>query len=381
MPISTDELRRLLKKEGSKVDLKLTLPLKTKDDKAKFVKHVIALANTPRGTGYLLIGVDDKTKQPKEAPPPEGIEEDVQRILSTYCQPLIETEYEIVKIKGVSVGALSIYRKSVDLPYRVKKTVGGDKNLIEVDDIFIRHGRLSERPTYQELEALILEGNRAREKAKRGKPLEPSKDDYTYMSVQSRLLQMRKDLLREMRRLGLKPIPSGRKRDLERWPLPRSYGLANYNFFLASNVRLAQVTEHKTTGLIIFYIFPDNFCRDEYRLINEEDIVPVARKQDIDKYGQARRQLPNHGFRLTVALVYGAIYKSAFPQSYYYEVTPLPQGYHLKPVHERELHWETNHKLYLKQIHSKENLAKALGWVREWISDHISELTKARGKT
>ncbi|MCJ7667142.1 MAG: ATP-binding protein, partial [Anaerolineae bacterium] len=63
MPINADQIRRLLQKEGPKVDLKLTLPLKTKDDKAKFVKHVIALANTPRGTGYLLIGVDDKTKK------------------------------------------------------------------------------------------------------------------------------------------------------------------------------------------------------------------------------------------------------------------------------------------------------------------------------
>lgn len=381
MSISADQLRRLLRKEGRKVDLKLTLPLKTKDDKAKFVKHVIALANTPRGTGYLLIGVDDKTKKPKETPPPEAIEEDIQRILSTYCQPLVETDYGIVKIKGGSVGALSIYQKSVDLPYRVKKTVGGGKNMIEVDEIFIRHGRLSEKPTYPEHEALILEGYRAREKAKREKPLEPSKDDYTYMSVQSRLQQMRKDLLQEMRRLGLKPILSARKSGVERWVSPR-YGLVEYYGFLASNVRLAQVTEHKTTGLIIFYLFPDNFCRDEYRLINEEDTVPVASRRDIDKYGQARRQLTNHSFRLAVALVYGAIYKSAFNRPYYHEVIPLPRGYHLKPIREKERDWfELNHRLYFKQIRSKEKVAEALGWVLEWIGDHISELTGACGAT
>lgn len=366
MPINADQIRRLLQKEGPKVDLKLTLPLKTKDDRAKFVKHVIALANTPRGTGYLLIGVDDKTKQPKEAPPPEGIEEDIQRILSTYCQPLIETEYEIVKIKGGSVGALSIYRKSVDLPYRVKKTVGGDKNMIEVDEIFIRHGRLSEKPTYPELEALILEGHRARESAKRAKPPEPSIDDYIYMSVKGRVQKMREDLLQEMQTVGLKPLLSARKRDISPWRRPAP-----------TNVQLAQVTEDKTTGLIIFYICPDNFRRNEGQLIHEEDIVPVANKRDIDKYGRARRQLADHGFRLVVVLVYGTIYKSAFVGSYYHEVIPLPEGYHLKPIEEKDLRYrlDLNHRLYFKQIRSKGKLTEALGWVQEWIRDHISDLS------
>lgn len=379
MPINADKLRRLLKKEGAKVDLKLTVPLKTKDDKAKFVKHVIALANTPRGTGYLLIGVDDKTKKPKETPPPEAIEEDIQRILSTYCQPSMEIEYEIAKAKGGSVGVLSIYRKSVDLPYRVKKTVGGGKNLIEVDEIFIRHGRLSERPTYPELEALILQGYRARQKAKRAKPPEPSKDDYTYMSVQGRLQKMKQDLLQEMRTVGLKPLLSARKRDIPRWRPPAF----DYHTFLASNAQLAQVTEDKTTGLVIFYVFPDNFRSNEGKWIHEEDIVPVARKRDIDKYGQARRQLTNYSFRLAVVLVYGTIYKSAFAGSYYHEAIRLPEGYHLKPIHEKERRYrlDLNHRLYFKQIRSKEKLVESLGWVREWISDHASELTRARGAT
>ncbi|MGB5934099.1 MAG: hypothetical protein WBH57_13685 [Anaerolineae bacterium] len=199
--------------------------------------------------------------------------------------------------------------------------MGGGKNLIEVDEIFIRHGRLSERPTYPELEALTVEGYRARQKAKRAKPPEPSQDDYTYMSDKGRLQKMKEDLLQELHTVGLKPLLPARKRDISRWGLP----LLDYHVFLASNVQLAQITQDKTKGLVIFYVFPNNFRREEGRWIHEEDIVPVARKRDTDKYGQARRQLTGHSFRLVVVLVYGTIYKSGFVGSSYHEVIPLPK--------------------------------------------------------
>jgi len=168
---------------------------------------------------------------------------------------------------------------------------------------------------------LIVEGYRARQKAKRAKPPEPSQDDCTYMSDKGRLQKMKEDLLQELHTVGLKPLLPARKRDISRWGLP----LLDYHVFLAANVQLAQITQDKTKGLVIFYVFPNNFRREEGRWIHEEDIVPVARKRDIDKYGQARRQLTGHSFRLVVVLVYGTIYKSGFVGSSYHEVIPLPK--------------------------------------------------------
>ncbi|MCJ7668477.1 MAG: hypothetical protein MUP04_09420, partial [Anaerolineae bacterium] len=60
----------------------------------------------------------------------------------------------------------------------------------------------------------------------------------------------------------------------------------------------------------------------------------------------------------------------------YHEVIPLPRGYHLKPMRQKERDWlELNHRLYFKQIRSKGKLTEALGWVQEWIRDHISDLS------
>lgn len=49
-------------KETTKVDFKLTLDLSSKAAKTEFAKDVMAIANTPGGDGYLIVGIrDEKT--------------------------------------------------------------------------------------------------------------------------------------------------------------------------------------------------------------------------------------------------------------------------------------------------------------------------------
>jgi len=60
--MTPQELRRLLRqRERAKVDFKRELYTRSKNEKAAFLKDVIALTNAPGGDGRLVIGIDDET--------------------------------------------------------------------------------------------------------------------------------------------------------------------------------------------------------------------------------------------------------------------------------------------------------------------------------
>ncbi len=113
--------------------------------------------------GHLLFGVSDDG-QPSGQLNTTITEEQIQKIVKEYTTPYIETSYEVVTFKNQSAGFLTIRRESNKLPYRVGKSVGGNKQAINKDEIFYRHGRHSEQATYEEIRALIFEGERARQK-------------------------------------------------------------------------------------------------------------------------------------------------------------------------------------------------------------------------
>jgi len=58
------KLRRLLKKEeGPKLDFKAEYDLSTESGKKELTKDVIAIANSRGGRGYIILGIEDKTKR------------------------------------------------------------------------------------------------------------------------------------------------------------------------------------------------------------------------------------------------------------------------------------------------------------------------------
>lgn len=58
------KLKMLLESdEGPKLDFKQSLSLETDGEKKELVKDVIAIANSRGGRGYIIFGVEDKTKR------------------------------------------------------------------------------------------------------------------------------------------------------------------------------------------------------------------------------------------------------------------------------------------------------------------------------
>jgi len=159
--METGELDLLLKRsEGPKLDFKASLQLSTKDEKAEFIKDVIAIANTvgPDGVtqGCLVLGVaDDQQVVGLSADAPT--EEQIQQTIREYTEPYIETTYELSETSKGRVGVLTILREPTKVPYRVGKAVGGNKKAIDKDDIFYRYGRHSRKIQHTDHLRLIQE--------------------------------------------------------------------------------------------------------------------------------------------------------------------------------------------------------------------------------
>ncbi len=182
----------IAKRESTKFDLKAEILCKTKDEKSDLVKNIIAIANPPGKIGHLLFGVYDNG-QPSGKLEMGVSEEQIQKIVKEYTTPYIETSYEIVPFKNQSTSLLTIRREPSKLPYRVGKSVGGNKQAINKDDIFYRHGRHSEKATYEEITALFLEGERARQKLK-PRAREEFENEYVMLALDNRTFEMLHDL-------------------------------------------------------------------------------------------------------------------------------------------------------------------------------------------
>lgn len=147
-------------REYTKFDLKAELRCHTKPEKAEIIKDIIAIVNPPGVSGHLIYGVNDDGT-------PSGkldltiTEEQIQQIIKEYCEPYIETRYEIVEYNNVPVGCLSIFREAYKLPYRVRKTVGGAGSQISKDDVFYRYGRHATKIALSDLESLFEEQKKA----------------------------------------------------------------------------------------------------------------------------------------------------------------------------------------------------------------------------
>jgi hypothetical protein len=142
------------------VDFKQALSIRRREEKAEFIKDVLGLATT-QGSGrrFLLIGWNDKTRS-VEAPgvDPSITEEWLQQVLNAYCDPPPHVTYFAHAWRGVRVGVIEILRESIKVPYRVSKKIGPRNK----DEVFVRHGTITEPPTSRELDALGQEGLNAR---------------------------------------------------------------------------------------------------------------------------------------------------------------------------------------------------------------------------
>ena len=102
----------LAKNESTKLDFKERLSLKTEWEKKELAKDVSAIANSKGGRGYIVFGIQDKTKKIVGIEPVEYREEQIQQIISQRCDPPVTIRFDTVDYHGKTVGVLTIYKSS-----------------------------------------------------------------------------------------------------------------------------------------------------------------------------------------------------------------------------------------------------------------------------
>ena len=107
------KLKQLLKQEeGPKLDFKARLCLSTESEKKELTKDVIAMANSRGGRGYIVFGIEDKTKRILGIDPTDFREEQIQQIIYNRCDPPVPVSVDFIDMEGKQIAVLTVYRSS-----------------------------------------------------------------------------------------------------------------------------------------------------------------------------------------------------------------------------------------------------------------------------
>ncbi len=151
--------------ETTNVDFKRELHLGIKDEKAEFVRDVLALANTQvTGDRYLVTGFDPKTHEFTLTADPKVTQDTIENILNEFTRPAATVNYKtFVWTDGSGeVGLLEVVRDRAKVPYRVSRRLAGEKKAIEEGQVFLRHGSHVALADMDEIADLEAEAERAR---------------------------------------------------------------------------------------------------------------------------------------------------------------------------------------------------------------------------
>lgn len=111
----------LQKPEGTKLDFKAQLSLKTESEKKEMAKDVAAIANSKGGRGYIVFGIEDETKKILGIEGKKYTEEQIQQIISQRCDPPVSVKLESIIIDDKQIAVLTIY-KSNQRPHQIRQT-------------------------------------------------------------------------------------------------------------------------------------------------------------------------------------------------------------------------------------------------------------------
>lgn len=141
------KLQSLLnKEEGPKLDFKLELNVESWGGKKELARDVCAIANSRGGRGYIVFGVEDKTKNVVGINPDDFSEEKIQQIISTRCEPPIPISVEIIDYNGKYIAVITIY-SGEQKPYQLR----------EVGSFYIRRGSTTDVMRREEVASLLQE--------------------------------------------------------------------------------------------------------------------------------------------------------------------------------------------------------------------------------
>ncbi|WP_123053315.1 RNA-binding domain-containing protein [Clostridium sp. JN-1] len=113
-------LVNLLKKpEGPKLDFKRHVDIDTDSGRKELAKDVCAIANSRGGRGYLIIGVEDKTKEIVGVDNLELGEEKIQQIISSRIDPPVPVYLEFMEYHDKKIAIINIY-DGPQKPYQMR---------------------------------------------------------------------------------------------------------------------------------------------------------------------------------------------------------------------------------------------------------------------
>lgn len=107
------KLKQLLRaEEGPKLDFKEALHLVNESDKKELTKDVIAMANSRGGRGYIIFGVQDKTKKLTGINTCDFKEEQIQQIIYNRCDPPVPISIDFMEYENATLAILTVFRSS-----------------------------------------------------------------------------------------------------------------------------------------------------------------------------------------------------------------------------------------------------------------------------
>lgn len=111
--MDSSKLKKLLKQEeGPKLDFKASLCLSTESEKKELTKDVIAMANSKGGRGYIVFGIEDKTKQVLGIDSLDFKEEQIQQIIYNRCDPPVPISVDFVTIENKLIAVITVFRSN-----------------------------------------------------------------------------------------------------------------------------------------------------------------------------------------------------------------------------------------------------------------------------
>lgn len=128
------------KEEGTKLDFKQKLDISTESGRKELAKYICAIANSKGGRGYIIIGIEDKSKNVIGINKNDYKEEQIQQIVSSRCEPPIPVSYEVINYENRYLGVINIY-DGPQRPYQMRESGG----------FYIRRGSTTDTMRKQEL--------------------------------------------------------------------------------------------------------------------------------------------------------------------------------------------------------------------------------------
>ncbi|OFI07434.1 divergent AAA domain protein [Clostridium acetireducens DSM 10703] len=107
------------KEEGPKLDFKQKIDLVTESGRKELAKDICAIANSKGGRGYLIIGIEDKTKNIVGIEDLKISEEQVQQIVSSRIDPPVPVNLETIYYENKKLISITVF-DGPQKPYQLR---------------------------------------------------------------------------------------------------------------------------------------------------------------------------------------------------------------------------------------------------------------------